>query len=102
MIVSFAQFAQGFATTTAVGIATSTSTGGGAAGSTSVDVPIVIHSTTSDQGAQTFCGTYTLRHTNVPPFDQFGWHIEKAEVAQVANAAPGSAEAQQLLASGCK
>jgi hypothetical protein len=98
---SFAQFVQGFATTTGVAIATGTPTGGGAAGSTYVDVPIVIHSTTSDQGAQTFCGTYTLRHTNVPPFDQFGWHIEKAEVAQVANAAPGSAEAQQLLASGC-
>ena len=49
-----------------------------------------------------FSGTYTLRHTNVPPFDHFGWHIDKAEVAQVANLAPCSAEAQQLLNGSCK
>jgi hypothetical protein len=99
---SFAQFEQGYATTTRVAIDLGETTSQGAAGSIYADVPIVIMATTSDQGPQTFCGAYTLRHTNVPPFDQFGWHIRSAEVAQVANVEPGSTAAQQLLNGGCK
>jgi hypothetical protein len=99
---SYAQFTQGYATTTRVTIDLGASTGGGAAGSIYAEVPIVILATTSDQGQQTFCGTYTLRRTNVPPFDQFGWHIQSAKIAPVANVQPGSAEEQQLLTGGCK
>lgn len=99
---SFAQFAHGYATTARVTIDLGKSTSQGAAGSIYADVPVVILSTTSDQGPQTFCGSYTLRRMNVPPFDQFGWHIESAKIAQVANVQPGSAEEQQLLTGGCK
>ncbi|MFL5807059.1 MAG: hypothetical protein ACJ8CR_35680 [Roseiflexaceae bacterium] len=99
---SFAQFEQGFATTTHVVIDIGKATTEGAAGSIYAEVPVVVMSTTSDNGPLTFCGTYTLRRSNVPPFDQFGWHIESAQIAQVANVQPGSAEEQQLLNGGCK
>ena len=99
---TFTQFSQGFADTTSVTIATSTPQIGAAAGSAYAETPIAIVATQADGSQQTFCGTYTLRRVNVPPFDQLGWRIDRASIAQVANAQPGGDAAQRLLASGCK
>ncbi len=102
---TFTQFQQGFAATDHVVIDLGTPQGGGAAGSTFIDVPVVIVATNSKQTKQTkqtFCGTYTLRHLNVPPFDQFGLHIEQAKIVPTSNVDPGSAQAKQLLNGGCK
>lgn len=98
----FVQFEQGFATTARVAIELGAPNGQGAAGSAYADVPIVIVATQRDQTQQTYCGTYTLRRSNVPPFDQFGWQIETAKIAAIDAVQPGSDQAQQLLSNGCR
>jgi hypothetical protein len=99
---TFAQFTQGFATTSKVAIDLGQPQAGGAAGSTYIDIPTVIVATQNDGSQQAFCGTYTLRKLNVPPFDQFGLRIEGAAIAPTALVQPGSDQAKQLLAGGCK
>jgi hypothetical protein len=99
---TFAQFHQGFATTKEVTADLGTAQEGGAAGSIYADVPAVIVATQSDGSVRSFCGTYTLRRLNVPPFEQFGWHIEMAKVQTTANVQPGSDAAKALLSGGCK
>ena len=99
---TYAQFAQGFASTASSAIATGTWQPGGAAGSTYAEVPAVIVATQSDGSQRSFCGTYTLRRLNVPPFDQLGWRIEQAAIAPSASVRLGSDQAQRLLANGCK
>lgn len=99
---SFAQFAQGYAATRQVAIELGAGQAGGAAGSIYDDIPALIVATQADGSQQAFCGTYTLRRLNVPPFDQFGWRIESAAIAPAALVQPGSDQARQLLANGCK
>jgi hypothetical protein len=99
---TFAQFSQGYAATKQVTIATGTPQTQGALGSAYADTPIVIVATQTDGSQQTFCGTYALRRLNVPPFDQLGWRIDRASIAQVANVPAGGDAAQRLLANGCK
>jgi hypothetical protein len=53
----------------------------------------------SDQTVRAFCGTYTLRRANVPPFDQFGWRIYTASIKATASVEPGSNAAKAQLAS---
>ncbi|HEU5015853.1 MAG TPA: hypothetical protein VFT66_25230 [Roseiflexaceae bacterium] len=97
----FAQFQTGFANTNSVAIAMGTPQVQGAAGSLYADVPIVIVATQKDQTQQTFCGTYTARRLNVPPFDQLGWYIQRGNITQTSNVQLGSAEANALLNGGC-
>ncbi len=99
---TFAQFAQGFAMTSKVMIQLGQPQASGAAGSTYVDIPIVIVATQNDGSQQAYCGSYTLRKLNVPPFDQFGLRIEGAAIAPTALVQPGGDQAKQLLSGGCK
>lgn len=99
---TFVQFAQGFAQTAGVAIDTGTWQMNGAAGSAFADVPVVIAAAQTDGSQKTFCGTYTLRHLNVPPFDQYGWRIEQASIAPIANVQIGGDQEKRLLANGCK
>lgn len=96
---TFAQFAAGFSDTQSVAIDVGQPQSEGAAGSIYADVPMVLVSTHDDGSTTTFCGTYTTRRTNVPPFEQFGWRIVTASLKQTTNVTPGSAEAQALLTS---
>ena len=73
---------------------------GAAAGSIYAEIPALVSAKQRDGSQQTFCGTYTMRKLNVPPFDQLGWHIEKADMAQ--HAAVPAADAARVLANGCK
>lgn len=92
----FGQFAQGFAQTASVEVALGAAQIGGAAGSLYADLPVAIVAAQTNAPPQLFCGTYTLRRLNVPPFDQLGWRIERAAIAQ---RVPGqqTASASQLL-----
>jgi hypothetical protein len=99
---TFAEFYQGFAATDRVAIETGKPQIQGAAGSSYADTPIVIMATQTDGSQQTFCGTYMLRQLHVPPFDQLGWRIDRANIAPVANAQAGSDAAKRLLTNGCK
>lgn len=99
---SFAQFKQGFATTDRISIALGRPQGDAGAGSVYTTVPIVISATETDGATQSFCGSYTLRSSNIPPFDQLGWRLEAAQIAASAPVAPDSQQAQQLLNNGCQ
>lgn len=99
---TFPQFAQGFADTDRVVVDYGTPQGQGAAGSLYTDIPVVIVATKNNRAKQSFCGTYTLRRLNVPPFDKLGWRIESAKIAPTADVNPGSDQAKQLLSGGCK
>ena len=57
----------------------------GAMGSSYATVPTVNVTPQADGSVQVLCGTYTLRHVNVPPIDQLGWRI--TQVAMI----PGQA-----------
>ena len=56
----------------------------GSAGSMEATVPVVEASGDADSFLKgysyVFCGTYTLRRSDVPPFDQFGWQITKFNI----------------------
>lgn len=97
----FAQFQQGYANTAGVAIAMGTPQVQGAAGSLYAGVPVVIVARQQDQTQQTFCGVYTARRLNVPPFNQLGWYIEQGNITQTANVQLGSPEANALLNGGC-
>ncbi|MHB1417068.1 MAG: YCF48-related protein [Chloroflexota bacterium] len=99
---TFAEFAGGFAGTKQVSIELGQAQEGGAAGNIYTDVPTLLFAQQSDGTTQTYCGTYTLHRANVPPFDQFGWRISRADIASTSDVQPGSAEAQSLLQNGCK
>jgi len=99
---TFAQFRQGFATTAQVAIQLGEVQMQGAAGSTYAEVPALIDAHQADGSTRTYCGTYTLRRLNVPPFDQLGWHIEQAAMAPVAAVQLGSEQAAHMLQNGCR
>lgn len=97
----FDQFQQGYATTTSVQVTLGTVGGGVGAGQIYYSVPVLLKSTTTDKGDETFVGCYTLHLGNpanqtVPPFHPLA--IQKADVAQVT----GSENAQNMLAAACK
>ena len=98
---TFEPFAAGYAQTKSATVALGTGQEQGAAGSLYSEIPAVVQATSADGSQQTFCGTYTMRRANVPPFDKLGWHIEGAKIAPHAAVAPGSPEEQQLLTNGC-
>ena len=98
----YADFARGFADTAQVQVLLGQPSGDAAAGSLYSSIPAVIQATQTDGSQQIYCGSYTLRRLNVPPFDQLGWQIARAEVALHAAIPAGEFSAQQLLASGCK
>jgi len=99
---SYAQFHRGFATTRRVAIQMGEPQTEGAAGSSYTKVPILIVATQTDGTTRTYCGSYTLRRANVPPFDQFGWRIEGADIAPIASVRLNSPEAERLLSQGCR
>ena len=97
----FAQFQEGFTSTQRVVITMGEPTGEGAAGTIYANVPILIVATNTNQLQQTFCGVYTLRRINVPPFDQLGWSIARASIKSTANVLLGSDQARHLVSGGC-
>ena len=99
---TFAQFAGGFGDTTSV-VADVGQPGPiqGAAGSLFADVPVVVIATHTDGTTHTFCGTYSLRRSNVSPFDQFGWRLFSAHLVETANVQLGSDAERRLLTGGC-
>lgn len=98
---SYAAFAQGFADTARVDLAVGDLQTSGAAGSIYAQLPVVIFAQQRDGSTQAFCGTYTLRRANVPPFDSLGWRIMSAGILPIADVAPGSDSVQQLLGGQC-
>lgn len=68
------------------------------AGSLYAEVPTVVQATTTSGAAQLFCGTYTLRKSNLPPFDGLGWAIETADLQAVTDT---STDPGTLLSNGC-
>lgn len=98
---SYTVFAQGFATTNSVTLATGQTRTDAAAGSVYTEAPVVVFSQQRDGSRQSFCGVYRLRRANVPPFDTFGWRINSAATLQTPNVEPGSGTVQQLLNGQC-
>jgi hypothetical protein len=96
----FDQFQQGYATTTSVLVTIDSVGGGVAAGNLYYSVPVLLKSTTTDKGDETFAGCYTLHLGNPanqtePPFKPLA--IQSASVKQVT----GNANAQDMLATAC-
>jgi hypothetical protein len=56
----------------------------GSAGSMEATVPVVEAYGDADSFLKgysyIYCGTYTLRSSDVPPFDQFGWQIIQSNI----------------------
>ncbi|MCC7364999.1 MAG: nuclear transport factor 2 family protein [Dehalococcoidia bacterium] len=96
---TYPEFAAGFEQTADVDIHVGDAQQGGAAGSLFATVPAVLVSTLDDGTTTVFCGTYDARRANIRPFDELGWHLYGAEMAQVPGAT--SADADALLANGC-
>lgn len=82
---TFAQFEQGFATTKHDAVKVGKPRVQGAAGSFFANVPVVIVATNDNQTKQTFCGSYILRKSDVPPFGEFGWRIYGAKISPGTN-----------------
>lgn len=100
---SFAEFQVVSALTGQGAITLGTPQGEGAAGSVYIYVPIVIVATEKDNGVRSYCGFYTLRRQNVPPFDRFGLRIEEASIYPVGSGTrPDANEIQQLLTNACQ
>jgi hypothetical protein len=94
-------FVQGFAETAKVALTMGQARTNGAAGSAYTEVPVVVVAQQRDGSRQSFCGTYTLRRTNIPLFDTFGWHINNASILELDNADLDSDTVQQLLNGRC-
>lgn len=99
--LAYAQFVQSLAPLQGAVVTTGTVQEEGAMGSTYATVPTVSVTTQADGTAQVMCGTYTVRHVNVPPFDQLGWRITQVAMNPVVGAKPDAPTTQKLLASGC-
>jgi hypothetical protein len=59
------------------------------------------HLQMADGTAQVMCGTYTLRHVDVPPFHQLGWRITQVAINPVVGAKSDAPSIQKLLKLGC-
>jgi hypothetical protein len=97
---SYTVFAEGFASTDRVTLATGPAQINAGAGSAYTEVPVVVFAQ-RDGKDQSFCGNYRLRRANVPPFDTFGWRISSASTLQTPNIKPGSDTVRQLLNGRC-
>jgi hypothetical protein len=98
---TYPQFHQGFLTTENVTYRLGEPREGGAAGSSYTDVTALMVAVHTDRSTLTFCGRYTMRRANVPPFEQFGWRIYSGTAEQIANIPIDGAEAAQLLTGDC-
>jgi hypothetical protein len=98
---SYIVFVQGFAETDKVALTIGQARTNGAAGSAYTEVPVVVVAQQRDGSRQSFCGNYTLRRTNVPPFDTFGWRIYQASILKLENAELNNDTIQRLLAGQC-
>jgi len=98
---SYTVFVQGFAETDKVALTMGQAQTNGAAGSAYTEVPVVVVAQQRDGSRQSFCGHYTLRRTNVPPFDTFGWRIYSASILKLENAKLDNDTIQRLLAGQC-
>ena len=97
----YAGFVQSLAPIQGAVVTTGTVQEEGAMGSTYATVPTVSVTTQADGTALVMCGTYTLRHVNVQPFDQLGWRITQVAMNPVAGAKSDAPSIQKLLTSGC-
>jgi hypothetical protein len=97
----YAGFVQSLAPIQGAVVTTGTVQEEGAAGSTYATVPTVSVTSQADGSAQVLCGTYTLRHVNVQPFDQLGWRITQVAMSPVSGAKSDAPSIQKLLKSGC-
>ena len=82
---SFANFEQGYADTDHVVVSLGRPQVQGAAGSLFASVPVVIVATNNNQTKQSFSGTYLLRRSDIPPFDELGWRIYSAQIKQTSS-----------------
>lgn len=83
------------------------------AGSMDATVPVVEVYGDADSllngDGKVFCGTYTLRSSNVPPIDQFGWQITESNLSPMTiselklnkTSELNAPIFQKLLTSGC-
>jgi hypothetical protein len=94
----YIEFVQSVATMQGAVVTTGTVQEEGAMGSTYATVPTVSVTTQADGTAQVMCGTYTLWHVNVPPFDQLGWRITQVAMNPVVGAQSDASTIQTLLA----
>ena len=93
---SFEEFARGFADTDRVRLLVDpTVRTEGAAGSSHVEVPTIVVSTTRGGNERVFAGCYVMRRSNVR---DRGWQIYRADVSQF----PSSARLSRLLAQRCR
>jgi hypothetical protein len=97
----YAAFAEGYETTRSVSIATGEPEMGAAAGSIYASIPVALVATQEDGSVRAFCGSYTLRRSNIPPFDELGWRIYSASTARVESFNPATGTAQSVLDAGC-
>ncbi len=65
------------------------------------DYPVLVVAVQRDGTVNTYCGSYSIVHWNMPPYDQFGCLIAGATLSPVAPVRLGSAAAERLLSSGC-
>ena len=93
---AFEEFARGFADTDKVRLLVDpTMRTEGAAGSSYVEVPTIVVSTTRGGNERVFAGCYVMRRSNVR---DRGWQIYRADVSQF----PSSARLPRLLAQRCR
>ncbi len=93
---TFEEFARGFADTDRVRLLVDpTVRTEGAAGSSYVEVPTIVVSTTRGGNERIFAGCYVMRRSNVR---DRGWQIYRADVSQF----PSSARLPRLLAQRCR
>jgi len=85
----------------------------GSAGSMEATVPVIEAYNDADSflngAGKVFCGTYTLRSSDVPPIDQFGWQITESNLSPMTiselklnkTSELNAPIFQKLLTSGC-
>ncbi|MCC6381159.1 MAG: hypothetical protein IT304_01565 [Dehalococcoidia bacterium] len=98
---SFPDFVNGFGKTVSSTLTIGEPKAGGAAGSVYSDIPVFVVAKQADGTQRGFCGTYTMRRANVPPFPLLGWGLYSASVTPYAGAIPSAAAMQTLLKNGC-
>jgi hypothetical protein len=62
---------------------------------------VVLFAHQQDGLRKTFCGTYELRHSNLPPFESMGWRLFSAGILEISDVRPGSDLVQALLDGQC-
>lgn len=96
----FETFVAGYAQTTSVVATFGNPERMAAAGSAFATVPAVVVSTQDDGSHKAFCGTYSLRGSNLPPYDLLGWQVDKAAIVEQTTH-PTEGDIQNWVANGC-